>query len=88
MAGRRSSIYNKVNNQARRSDCSFGASGGFSQDIRVGWGSDDSHTLANIEVTEAYSKRFDAKVFRLYVNDELIREAVHTKDGCEVDWVL
>lgn len=84
---KRSSIYNRVHNQARKSDCSFGASGGFSQDIRVGWGSSDSHSLARIVVDEV---RIDSetRVFNLFVNGELIRQGTHKKGTLDVDWVL
>lgn len=87
---KKSSIYNKITNEARKSDCSFGASGGFTQDIRVGWGKDDSHTLAKIQVTEECdNSRLNGRVFCLYINGELIRRAYHHKKGhLDVDWVL
>lgn len=84
---KRSSIYAKVTNESRKSDYSFGASGGFLMDVRVGWGSQDSHSLANIEVQEVWVDD-NTKVFKLYINGELIRSGTHKPGELDVDWVL
>ena len=78
---KRSSVYCRVKNPARITDCSFGASGGFYADIRVGWGSSDSHTLDEIEVSEHIES--GKKVFSLWINGEKFASAVHKKGELE-----
>lgn len=77
-----SSIYNIISNPARRSDCSFGASDGFSQDIRVGTSSSNSHTLADISVQHHIDDNGN-KVFCLFVDGTLIKRGTLTGQDFE-----
>lgn len=74
---KRSSIYNRIHNDARKSDCSFGASGGFAQEVLVGWGSSDSHTLGLLEVTEEYDYANECKVFTLSLDGHILKRATY-----------
>lgn len=77
----RSSIYNRVTAVARQSDCSFGASGGFHQEVQVGWGKSNSHTLGKIEVTEVVIAPGVVE-FCLYLDGHLLKRG--TKRGADV----
>ena len=79
-----SSIYNIISNPARRSDCSFGASGGFNQQIQVGTSSSNSHTLASISVQQHLDDDGNT-VFCLFVDGTLLKRGVLTGKEFEMN---
>lgn len=85
---RRSSIYNIIDNPARKSDCSFGASGGFTQAVRIGSGSANSHVLGEFTVEEDHHGKFTE--FRLYLDGHLLKRGYyhHAEKTCQIGWVL
>lgn len=74
---KRRHIYSIVDNPDRRSDCSFGCDDRFSQDIRVGWGSADSHTIANITVQRNASINQPGQAYAIYIDNELWCHGIH-----------
>lgn len=74
---KRRHIYVNVNNPDRRSDCSFGADSGFDLDICVGWGSGDSHLLANIAVARHTDPDHRSNTYTMYVDGEEYAAGVH-----------
>lgn len=81
---RSSPIYNIIEAQGRKSDPSFGARGGFTQDIRVGRSSTDSHTLAEVEVREIHDHASGSTQFVLLLDGKIIKRAIHHKGHCHV----
>lgn len=79
-----SSIYNVITNPARRSDCSFGASGGFTQQIQVGTSSSNSHALASISVQQ-HTNDEGNQVFSLFVDGTLLKRGVLTGKEFEMN---
>lgn len=74
-----SPVYCNIYNPKRRSDCSFG-SDGFSQAIKVGTSSSNSHLLAEITV------QHDGNMFTLWIDGVLIKRG--TLDGQRFDMDL
>jgi len=70
-----SPIYNLINNPKRKSDCSFGAGDRFSQEIRVGTSSSNSHRLGSISV-ERYIDDDGLPVFSMYLDGILVKQGV------------
>jgi len=70
-----SPIYNIISNPGRKSDCSFGSSGGFTQDIRVGTSSSNSHTLANISVQQFVNGEGISE-FSLFIDGKLVKQGL------------
>ena len=78
---KKSVIYNFVNVPDRATAKDFGAGPlGFSQDIRVGTGSQNSHSLARLNVTRHVLDNGRVE-FKLFIDGELIRRGI--LDGCE-----
>lgn len=69
-----SPIYNIVTNPGRKSDASFGSSSGFTQDIRVGTSSSNSHTLGTITVD--FVEREEGREFRLWLDGEIVKTGI------------
>ncbi len=76
-----SPIYNFVHVPDRATNKDFGAGNqGFTQTVRVGTSSRNSHTFANISVTRELFE--DGRVqFKLFIDGELIKRGI--LDGCE-----
>ncbi len=70
-----SPIYNIISNNSRKSDCSFGSSDRFSQDIRVGTSSRNSHTLGEISV-ERHLNDDNTVTFSLWLDNNLVKRGV------------
>lgn len=77
-----SPIYNIVINPGRKSDCSFGVSNRFAQEIRVGTSANNSHKLATISV-EKFEMDDGTVKFNMWLDGMLIRFG--TLDGQEFD---
>ena len=77
-----SPIYNIISNPKRKSDCSFG-SDGFTQQIRVGTSSSNSHELARITVERHFNDTGDA-VFSMYLDGKLVKKGVLTGKDFEL----
>ena len=73
---KQSSIYNMIDNPARKSDCSFGASRGFIQIIKVGTSSTNSHHLAKLTVSEAYGAQIDMRTFVLTFDGYVLKRGI------------
>ena len=72
---RQSPIYNIIDNPGRKSNCSFGARDSFKQDIRVGTSSENSHTLASIEVRRVLAEN-NTVGFNLYVDGVCVKKGL------------
>ena len=78
-----SAIYNRINNSARKSDCSFGAGNGFDQTVLVGTSSSNSHELARISVEKHYNDD-DTVTFTLWVDGLMIKRGLLTGKDFEI----
>jgi hypothetical protein len=70
-----SAIYNRVNNSARKSDCSFGAGNGFDQTVLVGTSSSNSHELARISV-EKYHLDDGTTMFTMFLDGAVVKRGI------------
>ena len=68
-----SPIYNRINVPGRKSDASFGARESFTQEIRVGTSSSNSHELVDISVARIPQDDGSVK-FVLWVDGMRIKE--------------
>ncbi len=70
-----SPIYNLISNPGRTSDCSFGSSEGFTQDIRVGTSRTNSHSLANISVNR-FQQDDGTVLFQLFLDGTMVKSGI------------
>ena len=81
---KRSPIYNFVRVPDRAEDKDFGAGPlGFSQQICVGTGSQNSHTLARVNVTRGLLDNGRVE-FKLFIDGELIKRGILDGQNFEV----
>ena len=80
-----STVYCKIDNPQRKSDCSFG-SAGFTQEICVGTSSSNSHTLANITVEKHLTEDGKGFCFTMFIDGTMVKRVI-VQDG-ESDMIV